>query len=136
MPLHGYGLPTRKGKLVRKSVETQLHQMPEPTEKNVNTVPPQQRIQKKNVSVFNKSHILYSCHKTDEDFPCVSWNCSLQHSLIPASLGGTPEHGLLSDATNEVPVTNSINWGIRVMVCNQASLIALVSHGLLRVKLP
>lgn len=90
-------------------MEMQLHQMPKPTEKNVNTNHPQKHIQKKNVSIFTQNHILYSCHKTDEDSPCVSWNCALQHSPLPASPGGTPEHRPLSDPTNEILVINSIN---------------------------
>ena len=64
---------------------------------------------KENVSIFTKNHVLYSCHKIDEDFPCVSWNCALEHSPLPTSPGGTPEHGPLSDPTNEIPVINSIN---------------------------
>lgn len=66
-------------------------------------------IQKKNVSVFTKNHIVYPCHKIDEDFPCVNWNCALQHSPFPASPGATPEHGPLSDPASEIPVINSIN---------------------------
>lgn len=74
MAHHGDGIPPGKGKLLRKLMEMQLHQMPKPMEK-VNTKHLQKHTQKKNVSVFTPNYILYSCHKTGEDFACPSLNC-------------------------------------------------------------
>lgn len=53
MEHHGCVLPLEKENLIRKSVEMQPHQMPEPTEKNVNKNHPKKKkkIQKNNVSV-------------------------------------------------------------------------------------
>lgn len=56
MEHHGCALPPGKENLIRKSVELQPHQMPEPTEKNANINHPQKKhTQKNNVSVVTET---------------------------------------------------------------------------------
>lgn len=66
----------------------QLHQVPKPTVKNVNTnhlrySTHSSVVKRKYISFHQKEHVLYSCHKMDGDFCCASCRSALQHSLHP-----------------------------------------------------
>lgn len=106
MTHHGDAIPPGKRKLLRKSMEMQLHQIPEPMEKKVNTKHPQKHTQKKNVSIFTKNHILYSCRKTDEDFDCERWNCCPTALPVSQVAHWSMDHFVI--LTNQIPVINSI----------------------------
>lgn len=64
---------------------------------------PQKCSQKKINQFAQKIAYLLFCHKTDEDFPHVSWKSALQHSL--PSPGDTAEHRPLSNPKNKILIT-------------------------------